>query len=132
MNRNELAWKCDKDGCFNVKKRLKFAVFKDVFPRNINFTDVDGLVEVGGYFCMLEWKGDGGAVKKAQHRAYVHLTRGVTKNVVFIVYGDAETMAVRAFGYYTGGKYHDAKPRTLKDLRRWLKDWGTWAESEPW
>ncbi len=120
-------WDCKKDGCFNVRRRPKFGVFDDCFPRRINFTDVDGLVEIGGHFLMMEWKGDGGSIKKAQHLVFQRFTSN-PMNVVIIVHGDAETMSVQAFGYYFRGKYHEAKTATLSDLKKWLRRWATWSD----
>ena len=64
---NPMRWDCDTDGCFNVKRRPKIEMFADCFPRRINFGDVDGLVEIGGRFCLLEWKGQGGALRRGGH-----------------------------------------------------------------
>ncbi len=126
-------WDCDKGGpgknCFNRKKRLKFGVFDGCFPHNINFSDVDGLVHLAGKFCLLEWKGNGVEVPWAQRLAYESFTRN-TKNIVFIVYGDAEDMTVQSFGYYRNGIYVNAVDRTLDDLKKWLRRWADWAETE--
>lgn len=127
--RNVMNWNCNRDGCFNEKCRLKFAVFENVFPRRINFTDVDALVEIGGSFCMLEWKGDGGSLKRAQELAYRRFTEN-NSNAVVVVYGDAETMTVRSFGYFLGGDYHPATVSDLDGLRRWLSVWAQRVEVE--
>ena len=122
-----MRWDCDKDGCFNLKRRPKFGVFDDCFPRRINFTDVDGIIEMGGKFLMLEWKGDGGSIQRAQHLLYERFTSG-TGNVALVVHGNAEDMSVRAFGYYIAGHYHEAKAATLIDLKKWLIGWATYAQ----
>ena len=126
-----MGWNCDQGGdgknCFNLKRRPKFGVFDDCFPRRINFTDVDGLVEIGGHFCMMEWKGDGGAVRRAQDLVYQRFT-AKSMNVVIVVHGDAETMSVRAFGFYKDGHYHEAQPATLDKLKNWLRNWCKWAD----
>jgi hypothetical protein len=126
-----MGWNCHQGGrgnnCFNLKRRPKFAVFDSVFPRTINFTDVDGLVEIGGHFCLLEWKGDGGAVRRGQDLLYLRFTAN-TKNVVLVVLGNAENMSVRAFGFYKDGVYHNAKPATLETLKNWLRGWARWAD----
>ena len=53
---NPLRWDCEKRGCFNIKRRPKIEVFHKCFPGNINFGDVDGIVEINGRGLMLEWK----------------------------------------------------------------------------
>ena len=47
---NPMRWDCEKSGCFNVKCRPKIEVFAECFPGRINFGDMDGRVELGGYF----------------------------------------------------------------------------------
>jgi hypothetical protein len=121
-------WRCKKNGCFNDLCRLKFQVFDGCFPRDtINFTDVDGLVEVGGNFCMLEWKSDGGQVKRGQGRAFENFTRN-NSNVVFVVYGNAEDMSVKSFGFYWRGVYHPAEVGTLDDLKLRISKWAAAAD----
>lgn len=115
-------WRCSEKGCFNDLCRLKFQVFADCFPRGINFTDVDGMTEIGGNFCMLEWKNDGGNVKRGQDLAYRRFTES-NRNIVFVVYGNAVDMSVRAFGYYWHGDYHNAKKATLDDLKSAISCW---------
>lgn len=100
---NPMRWKCDRDGCFNVKRRPKIEQFAGCFPRRINFGDVDGIVELNGSFCMLEWKGKGGSVGVGQRITYEAFTR-TPPNVVFVVEGDAETMEVQRFCLFWDGK----------------------------
>src|SRR6185312_11715137 len=93
---NPMRWNCAADGCFNVKRRPKIELFTDCFPRRINFGDVDGLVELNGSFCLLEWKGKGGSVRRGQELSYIQFTK-IPNNIVFIVDGDAETMNVNRY-----------------------------------
>jgi len=51
-----MRWDCEKQGCFNLKKRPKIELFADCFPGAISFGDVDGRVEYKGRFLELEWK----------------------------------------------------------------------------
>lgn len=118
---------CATDGCFNEKYRLKFNAFAGCFPRNINFTDVDALVEIGGRFLMIEWKSPGATVSYAQDRAFKAFT--ARENIVIVVYGDAEMMAVQSFGFYASSEYHKAIPATLEDLRARLKSWAVFADT---
>jgi hypothetical protein len=130
---NYLRWDCDKSGCFNKVKRPKIEQFHGCFPRNSNFGDVDGLVELGGAFCLLEWKSDGGALKHGQRRALEAFVRLHQKNVVFVVDGDAATMKVNAFqilmrngsGAVTWTSVEDT---SFEDLRTRIARWATWIE----
>ena len=121
----EMRWDCNHGGvganCFNLKCRPKFGVFDGLFPRGINFSDVDGIIEYKGYFCLLEWKMDGGSVVGGQRQAYEAFAKN--KNIVFFVIGDAEAMTVKSFGYFYNGLYHEAKVATLDDFKSALLWW---------
>lgn len=126
--RNVMNWNCETDGCFNVKRRPKIEEFGDCFPRNINFGDVDGIVELNGCFCMLEWKGAGGSIKTGQRISYEQFTR-YPSNAVFIAEGDAETMAVTRFCKFKLGKQDAWQVGGLPELKRAIRGWVTFAEA---
>jgi hypothetical protein len=130
-NMRIMGWNCHLGGrgenCFNLKRRPKFGVFDDCFPRRINFTDVDGILEIGGHFCMMEWKGDGGSVGYGQDLLYKRFTTQ-SENVVIVVHGNAETMEVKSFGFYKSGIYREARTSSLEDLKGWLRGWCQWAD----
>lgn len=121
-----MRWDCNADGCFNEKRRPKIEVFAECFPRRINFGDVDGLVELNGYFCMLEWKGDGGSVKVGQRITYEKFTQTLG-NVVFVVSGDAETMDVVNYRLFWLGKGGVPVPCDLSELKARLTKWVEWT-----
>jgi hypothetical protein len=123
-------WDCDVDGCFNIKKRLKFSVFADCFPRKINFGDVDGIVEIGGHGLTLEWKERPGILKKGQRVLWENLTRGKMLAVI-VVAGDAEDMSVTHQAAYWNGKWRDWRASSIDDLRVSIKKWVAWAEDNP-
>lgn len=123
---NPLRWKCEKDGCFNQKRRPKIEVFADCFPGRINFGDVDGLVEVRGKFCLLEWKGDGGSVNTGQHISFGRFT--ATKgNAVFVVHGEAESMQVLSHFVYWLGKRGVSHIGGLDLVKARIAKWAEWA-----
>jgi len=126
---NPMRWNCEADGCFNIKRRPKIEAFAECFPRRINFGDVDGLVELSGCFCLLEWKGDGGSVKAGQRRSYIEFTR-TGGNIVFVVNGDAETMAVRDYSIFWNGKQRPAVVGDLDAVKARIKKWVAWVQSE--
>lgn len=121
---NPMRWDCERDGCFNLKRRPKIEAFADCFPGRINFGDVDGLVEFGGNFCLLEWKGAGGRLRDGQRRSYETFTKG-NGNIVFVVYGNAETMKVEGYSVFWQGcnvKYREADIETVKaGIRKWVR-----------
>lgn len=126
-------WNCHDGGrgenCFNLKRRPKFGVFYDCFPGRISFTDVDGLVEISGCFCLLEWKGDGGSIKRGQERSYIQFTRW-GGNIVFVVNGDAETMVVRDYCIFWDGKRLPTVPADLNGVKARLRKWADWVQRE--
>lgn len=124
---NPLRWQCERDGCFNIKRRPKIEVFADCFPRRINFGDVDGLVELSGFFCLLEWKGSGGQIKTGQRMSFVTLTK-IVGNIVFVVEGDAGTMDVKRYCIFWRGKQQKWVCASLTDVQVRIKKWASWIE----
>ena len=96
MKTNPFHWDCERDGCFNKKKRLKLDIFGDCFPGNIQMGDVDGIVEIGGRILMLEWK-ESERIKTGQRIMYQMITRYSPCHVIIVV-GDAEKMLVEKYG----------------------------------
>lgn len=125
---NPMRWKCERDGCFNQKRRPKIEVFADCFPRRINFGDVDGLVEINGRFCLLEWKGDGGALRTGQVMSFRSFTETIG-NLVLVVHGDAETMAVDGYAQFWGGRQLAFIQASLDDVKERIRRWVSWTES---
>ena len=124
-----MRWDCERDGCFNVKRRPKIEVFADCFPRRINFGDVDGLVELSGKFCLLEWKGDGGELGRGQVLSFKAFTK-IPKNVVFVVRGDAETMQVEGYSLFTEGQHHPLVEASLDDAKDRIRRWCEWVNKQ--
>lgn len=121
----EMRWKCDKDGCFNVKKRLKLGIFDECFPGRIAFGDVDAIVEISGNFLLMEWKDSGcGDVGGGQRYMYEAMTRD-KKYTVVAVYGDAEFMSVDSIQVYHKGK---AAERTACDTDELKSRVNAWAK----
>jgi hypothetical protein len=122
---NPLRWNCDGDGCFNKKRRPKIEVFAVCFPGRINFGDVDGLVEINGYFCLLEWKGDGGKINTRQRISFEQFTlrKG---NIVFVVNGDAETMEVHSYCTFFGGQQKPSQKANLDEVMARMSGWAKW------
>lgn len=121
---NPMRWDCGEGGenCFNKKRRPKIELFADCFPRRINFGDVDGLVELSALFCLLEWKGEGGSIRQGQRRTYVKFTQQIG-NVVFVIEGDAETMAVKRYCVFWMGKCGPWIEADLEQVKERLKRW---------
>ncbi len=123
---NPVRWNCQSDGCFNIKRRPKIELFADCFPRKINFGDIDGAVELGGFFCLLEWKGQGGRLRTAQELMFKRLS-STLGNYVICVEGDAQTMDVKRYCEFWHGKQGKWKEARLEDVKVRLRRWAIWA-----
>lgn len=119
---NPMRWNCDEDGCFNKYRRPKIEMFADCFPGQINFGDVDGMVEINGFFALLEWKGEGGCIKTGQRISYENHTKR-DGNIVFCVEGDAETMEVKRYCVFWEGGQRPWKDGSLEDVKAAIRWW---------
>lgn len=125
---NPIRWDCRESGCFNFKLRPKIEQFSDCFPRRINFGDVDGIVELGGAFCMLEWKSNGAELKTAQRLLFERLTSASPRSVAFVVSGSAKDMTVDKFQMMFNGTVKHFDPAGLDDLKHQIRRWAEWIE----
>lgn len=119
---NFLHWDCDKDGCFNVLCRLKFHIFAECFPGSINFSDVDGIVEIGGHGLMLEWKKRNVLLPEGQRIMYSMLTKNAPLTVLCVV-GNAETMKCTHYSFFYKGKYHKPVETNLDGIKTLISRW---------
>jgi hypothetical protein len=126
---NPMRWDCERNGCFNKLRRPKIEMFAECFPGRINFGDVDGIVEMRGKFCLLEWKGDGGALRLGQQLTYNAFTKE-EGNTVLVVHGDAETMEVNAFSYFWKGVQSTPKDATMDDVKAFVVRWVGYVTSK--
>jgi hypothetical protein len=124
-----LRWDCLEYGCFNHKKRPKFAAFAEAFPGKINFSDVDGIVEICGNALLLEWKEEPRSLVAGQRIMYERLSHcGIT---VFLLAGDARTMQVTAMAFFYHGVFHAWRPCGLAEVLKRLQRWVRWAQAHP-
>lgn len=120
---NPLHWDCSTSGCFNKKLRPKIEVFAECFPGRINFGDVDGLVEINGFFALLEWKNPGGKIRTGQRISFEHHTRQRKGNVVFVAEGNAETMTVQRYCCFYRGHQSTWRVSDLAGLKGSIRKW---------
>ena len=123
-----LEWDCQQSGCFVDKRLLKLDLFADCLPEDMAFGDLDGYAEIGGRLCILEWKDTAPEkeIPKAQDLAFRKLTKD-TGNVVFVIFGVAETMAVTAYYFYKAGTKSETVEVDLTDVKAHIKKWADWA-----
>ena len=60
-----MRWKCQCQGCF-LEKRSDVAALDGCFPAHVGATDLDGIVELGGHFLVIEFKHLGVLVPRGQ------------------------------------------------------------------
>lgn len=131
-NFKPMRWQCSEHGCYNDKLRLKFGVFSDCFERGISFTDVDGSVEVNGYFLFVEWKnGPPVSLQRGQRLYFNNLTLISNRVTVLQVAGNAETMNVTHIRVVKRGSFGPWEQIDLMGLRQRIKDWRVCAEDKP-
>jgi len=122
-------WNCDVSGCFNAVQRLKFEVFYDCFPGRISMTDVDGIVEIGGHFLMLEAKSQNTPLRQGQQILFEQFTRALgTGSVVYLVQIDASTMTVHGYQEIRDGKLGPPESADLESLKSKIRQWAEYAD----
>jgi len=131
MNRpsgyNPMRWDCEKRGCFNLKQRPKIEEFAACFPGNINFGDLDGIVEINSMGLILEWKGAPMDLPMGQRIMYDRLTVGQRMTTICVA-GDPETMDVTHYAIIFDGKQGDWTPATMDEVKRRMCAWTRWAQ----
>lgn len=104
-------------------------MFAECFPRQISFSDVDGIVEINGNGLLLEWK-PSQEITTGQRIMYTRLTR-TCPLMVIVVAGDAQTMVVSARCVFREGRQGKWKQASLDDVKRLFSGWARWAERQP-
>jgi hypothetical protein len=132
---NDFEWDCDKSGCFNKKRRLKFGCFFDVLPGNISFSDLDGIVEYRGNALIIEWKyydydypPTDGDIPKGQRIMFENMSRLGAASII-VVAGNPEDMSVRYIKEYHGGEISRWIPSSHKNLLAAVSAWVAWARN---
>ena len=87
---------CEVNGCWHALHAIKYGVFADCFPRGINFSDLDAIVEINGSVLALEWKSNDHRLSTGQRLLYERLA-SKSHITTIIVIGNAETMEVTKF-----------------------------------
>ncbi len=114
-----------------LKSLPDWGFLKDCFPRKIEPTDLDGLVEINGRALILEWKRTGARMTDGQRYALEGLTRGGKDDiVVFVIYGDCLTMTAEVIQEVRHGEVREKIPCTNELVRERAKEWGQWADRQ--
>jgi len=127
---NPMRWNCETKGCFNKRKRPKIEVFHKNFPGKINFSDVDGIVEISGNALMLEWKDKDVPIPTGQAIMYERLSKHGPITVMCVA-GDAETMEVYQYGIFHKGKFTGWKDADMELIQDKIRKWTHYALDHP-
>lgn len=128
-DKSAIRWDCAKHGCHNVHGRPKLLAFHDCFPGQISFSDLDGVVDIGGRFLFLEWKGPGAALHIAQEILHKNLTALSPRIVSVVVEGDARTMSCGRLRVIRKGAIGGWEPATLDSLQARIQRWASAADA---
>jgi hypothetical protein len=130
---NPMRYDCKSRGCYNLNLRPKIETFAECFPRKIGMGDVDGIVEIGSKFLLVEWKSDGGLVTRGQEIMFERLTKDNEQFVVYVVEGNPVTMEIDEYTMYFNSSVqrfcchdHDG----LAELKGSFSSWAEWAEGK--
>ena len=129
---NPMRWDCERQGCFNKKRRPKIEQFADLWPGRISMGDVDGIVEINGHVLMLEWKTNRKDLPLGQSIMYERLSMAPDCLVcVFCVDGDAEHMIVSRVKVFFNRQEQEWQSATMETLRSRMRGWALWAMKQP-
>lgn len=98
-------------------------------PRGCLPTDIDGALEIGGRFLIIEAKPPRGSMSGGQRRFYQALNAAPNMNVV-LMYGDPKSQTVTE--YQVMGHHDRPVSTTTEDFYEFVSDWSSWADENPY
>jgi hypothetical protein len=125
----KMQWDCAKAGCFNEEHRLDFSYFKPALPGRISFTDIDGVLEINGYFLFLEMKSHQNDLPRGQQICFEQLTKESDKKVVVFLCGKAKGMRITLMRHLYNGVYSDWEPCDLNGVIQFIEEFCQWAKN---
>lgn len=116
---------CEQDGCY--KSRLPdWGILDGCFPRGIKPSDVDGIVEINGWFLMLEWKPLNGFLSTGQRLMFQNITANAPKGQALIIFGDKDVPS--EIELWQRGKRQFRQRCDLAFLSWFCQQWGIFAD----
>ena len=94
---------CQNNGCYLDRHVLKFDTFAGLFPRNMNFTDIDASIEYRGLFLDMEWKQSRDCVNRGQEIYFERKTEFCFHTAIVVI-GNAQDMTCTEYCVYWKGK----------------------------
>lgn len=122
-----LRWDCARQGCY--KDQLPdWSIFNGCFPRGIRIGDIDGIVEIGGRFLMIEWKCDKRvSIPEGQRKLLARF--GQPPDAVLCLRG---TLSDLQWLIFDGSEAHGWSDITLKEVQAWVSQWAAGADRAPY
>lgn len=121
---NPMRWNCKEKGkCYNLTLRPRIEEFAGCFPGRIAMSDVDGIVEIGGCFLLLEWKAAGGVVTGGQRIMFEQLTALSRKITVVVVSGEPRAPTVESIQIFRNGVGSLPEACNLAQLQERIRQW---------
>ena len=126
----DMNWNCVRSDCWLHKCQPRFSVFAECLPGLRSMTDVDGMTERNGYYFLIEFKHEPGAVPTGQRLSLERLPPEFF--VLVAVCPDCRTMkipqvAIRPWG---SRKLAEFKPGSLEYVQHLMKRWAAWADRQ--
>ena len=113
---------CQNSGCYLDRHVLKFDVFAGIFPRGMNFTDIDASIEYRKLFLDMEWKQSRECMTKGQHLYFQRKTEFCFHSAIIVV-GNAQDMTCTEFMTYWKGQPSEWVQGDIEDLKERIVKW---------
>jgi hypothetical protein len=123
-----LRWDCDEGRHCYRDQLPDWTPFNDCFPRGIRISDIDGIVEIGCRFLMLEWKGSKTAFLHEGQRKMLKRF-GRPPDAVLCLRGTLDDLQWLLFDGNAPEGWQDI---SLDEVKTWIKNWVTEASRAPW
>lgn len=120
---------CGGNDCYIDKYHPKLEDFDDCLPGSCEYTDIDAMIEKGGFFLFTEFK-------LAVNRKHDHMSPGgqrealekltkldTNKVTVWLVEGDSPNRQCRRMRECKNGMWTDWRSVTWEDLKQMHRDW---------
>lgn len=127
-----IKWNCrGGQDCFKDNACPNWAFLEGAFPRNCLPTDLDGFIELGNRFLILEWKMEAASLKRGQQMLFESLTAAGQRNqfIVLVLYGSPRTMEVVYSQVIHNGKVEKAELSSTEGAIDFCNRWAGFAES---
>lgn len=121
---------CDKHGCFLKRHVLKFGVFDGIFPRGINFSDIDASLEYNYQILEMEWKKSKECITKGQ-KLYIKRKTAALRCTFIVVIGDAENMQCSEYQVWYSGKPGKWVEGDINALKERIAAWRKYVDRRP-